>query len=100
MSPAIDEFVHTLTAIRLRRQIGEFLNNKRTQDLLGVDSSKKGNFSHSTPDVNAAFRANLDHYGFPAQFYIGALLERGIRALIYVGATDYICNWVSIQRGT
>ena len=25
-----------------------------------------------------------------------ALLERGIRTLIYVGATDYICNWVRI----
>ncbi|KAL1939260.1 hypothetical protein VTO73DRAFT_10063 [Trametes versicolor] len=82
------------------RQIGEFLNNKGTQDLLGVDSSRKGNFSHSTPDVNAAFRANLDHYGFPAQFYIGALLERGVRALIYVGATDYICNWIGNERMT
>ena len=32
---------------------------------------------------------------FPAQLYIAALLERGVRVLIYVGANDWICNWVS-----
>lgn len=31
---------------------------------------------------------------FPAQLQIAALLERGVRALIYVGANDWICNWV------
>lgn len=31
---------------------------------------------------------------FPSQFYIAALLERGVKALLYVGANDWICNWV------
>ena len=35
-------------------------------------------------------------FSFPAHYYIAALLERGIRALVYVGATDYICNWVRL----
>ena len=54
-------------------------------------------FTCSSPSVNAAFRAHLDHWGFPAQHFLGALLERGVRALIYVGATDYICNWVRVS---
>ena len=31
---------------------------------------------------------------FPTELYIGALLERGVRVLIYVGENDWICNWV------
>ncbi|KAI0367259.1 serine carboxypeptidase [Pilatotrama ljubarskyi] len=84
----------------IMRHIGDFLNSKRTQELLGVDTSVRGNFSWHAPSVGEAFRANLDHYGFPAQYYIGALLERGIRTLIYVGATDYICNWIGNERMT
>ena len=26
-----------------------------------------------------------------------ALLERGIRVLVYVGANDWVCNWVSVR---
>lgn len=90
-----DRTAHTLTAARPCRHIRDFLNSKRTQELLGVDSSMmRGNFSWHSTDVEEAFRANLDHFGFPAQYYIGALLERGVRVLIYVGATDFICNWV------
>lgn len=35
---------------------------------------------------------------FPTQFYIAALLERGVRTLLYVGANDWICNWVSVDH--
>ena len=31
---------------------------------------------------------------FPAQHYISALLDRGVRVLIYVGVNDWGCNWV------
>ena len=31
---------------------------------------------------------------FPTQHYIAALLERGVRVLIYAGANDWVCNWV------
>ena len=33
---------------------------------------------------------------FPAYDYVTALLERGVRALIYVGVNDLLCNWVCI----
>ncbi|KAI0328737.1 serine carboxypeptidase [Cubamyces sp. BRFM 1775] len=84
----------------IMQDINDFLNNAHTQELLGVDTAVRGNFSRHSPTVSAAFWANLDHYAFPAQFYIGALLERGIRALIYVGATDYICNWIGNEKMT
>ena len=80
-----------------RRNIGDFLSNPELQKRLGVDPAAGGNFSHHAPSVNLAFRQHLDHWGFPAQYYISALLERGVRALIYVGATDYICNWVRVS---
>ena len=76
------------------RNIRDFLSDKKTQQLLGVDPPARGNFTYQSSIVNQAFRQNIDHWGFPAQDYISALLERGIRVLIYVGATDYICNWV------
>ena len=44
-------------------------------------------------EVTTRFRISFDQI-FPTQYYIGALLERGVRALIYVGANDWICNWV------
>ncbi|KAI0769995.1 serine carboxypeptidase [Fomes fomentarius] len=85
------------------KNIGAFLSNPRTQAQLGVDIAAlgpNGTFNNQSPTVNAAFRAHLDHYGFPAQYYIAALLERGIRVLVYVGATDYICNWIGNERMT
>lgn len=32
--------------------------------------------------------------------HVGALLERGVRVLIYVGAYDFVCNWVGNERWT
>ena len=43
--------------------------------------------------VNFAFDAALD-WAAPTQYYIEALLDRGVRALIYVGEHDWGCNWV------
>ncbi|KAI9066157.1 serine carboxypeptidase [Trametes sanguinea] len=82
------------------RDIGEYLSSPKVQDLLGVDPPVRGNYSWVSWEVNKAFWAKLDIYGFPAQYYIAALLERGVRALIYVGATDYICNWIGNERMT
>ncbi|CDO73952.1 hypothetical protein BN946_scf185016.g109 [Trametes cinnabarina] len=45
--------------------------------------------------VQQAFQQSIDWFSFPAQLYIAALLEHGVRALVYVGATDFICNWVT-----
>jgi carboxypeptidase C (cathepsin A) len=31
---------------------------------------------------------------------VAALLERGVRVLIYVGTYDWICNWIGNERWT
>ncbi|OCH89475.1 serine carboxypeptidase [Obba rivulosa] len=80
------------------KSISAFLDRKDVRRTLGVDSSV-GNFSSCNNDVNAAFHARWDGM-FPTQYYIAALLERGVRALIYVGANDWICNWVGNERMT
>ena len=62
---------------------------------IGVDPSVTGNFSSCNNDVGRAFSEAMDST-FPTQLYIAALLERGVRALIYVGANDWIWNWVRL----
>ena len=82
-----------LTFIRFRRVVG-YLSNPSVQAALGVDPAVRGNFSFSSASVARAFDASLDWYNFPATDYIAALLERGVRALIFAGEDDWICNWV------
>ena len=60
--------------------------------MLGVDLSF-GNFTIHNDTVMTAFGAHLDGL-FPTQYYLTALLERGVRVLLYAGVNDYLCNWV------
>ncbi|EIN09424.1 carboxypeptidase Y [Punctularia strigosozonata HHB-11173 SS5] len=32
--------------------------------------------------------------------YVAALLHRGIKALVYVGTYDFVCNWVGVEQWT
>ena len=36
----------------------------------------------------------------PTDVYIAALLERGIRVLIYTGTNDWACNWFGSSKWT
>ena len=63
------------------------------QALLGVDPAHS-NYTAINMELNARFEAAGDFYSFRAEDYVAALLERGVDALIYAGATDWICNWV------
>lgn len=66
---------------------------------LGVDPSITGNFSSCSNDVGLAFALAED--GYHATYdHVAALLERGVRALIYVGTYDWICNWVGNEAWT
>lgn len=56
-------------------------------------NSTVANFTMNNDEVALAFWERRDAM-FPTQYYIGALLERGIRVLVYVGANDWLCNWV------
>ncbi|KAH9934973.1 serine carboxypeptidase [Fomitopsis serialis] len=79
------------------KAIGAYLDRPDVRKQIGVDGFVSANFSSCSNEVGAAFHAADDEI-FPTQFYIGALLERGVRALIYVGANDWICNWVGNDR--
>lgn len=74
------------------RDVDKYLNQPDIRELIGTDSAVK-NFTGHSVAVNRAFRNALDSE-FPTQYYIAALLERGVRVLVYVGSNDWICNWV------
>ena len=37
---------------------------------------------------------HMDKWSSPTQYYIAALLDRGIRVLLSAGTYDWQCNWV------
>jgi len=81
--------------------IASFLDQPSVRRQIGVDQAyfSGRNFSGCNNEVNARFHSVLDSI-FPSQYYISALLERGIRTLIYVGENDWICNWVGNEQMT
>ncbi|KAF9567098.1 serine carboxypeptidase [Agrocybe pediades] len=80
------------------RHIAKYLNRPEVRSLLGIDASF-GNFSLVSMDVNAAFAQSMDEF-HPSQHYVSALLERGVKALIYVGTFDSLCNYIENERWT
>ncbi|KAJ2936592.1 hypothetical protein H1R20_g509, partial [Candolleomyces eurysporus] len=81
------------------KHISEYLDRPDVRKKIGVDSSIKSNFSSVSWELNNEFFLNMDEFR-PTYLYISALLERGVRALIYVGANDWICNHVGNERWT
>ena len=67
--------------------------------MLGVDPVVQKNFTSCSSEVGRGFIRTLDAYR-PTQHYVAALLERGVKALIYVGKNDWICNHVGNERWT
>ncbi|EEB92714.1 hypothetical protein MPER_08737 [Moniliophthora perniciosa FA553] len=57
------------------------------------------NFTGCNGSVGLAFSKTLDSL-HESTAYVGALLEHGVRVLIYVGTYDWICNWVGNERWT
>jgi len=82
----------------LKDEISIYLNDPRIRKEIGTDIWE-GNFSSSSPDVNENFHLGLD-WQFPTHYYLAALLERGVNVLIYVGANDFVCNWVGNEKMT
>ncbi|KIJ64661.1 hypothetical protein HYDPIDRAFT_90311 [Hydnomerulius pinastri MD-312] len=81
------------------KHIRNYLDRPSTRTLLGVDPSVSSNFSSCSDTVGLAFSNTQDMY-HPTYTHIAGLLERGVRALIYVGTYDWICNWVGNERWT
>ncbi|EKM51716.1 uncharacterized protein PHACADRAFT_150354 [Phanerochaete carnosa HHB-10118-sp] len=82
--------------LSVRSQIEHYLDKPDVRKTLGIEPSF-GNFSRHSMEIVLAFGASLDEV-FPTSYYIGALLERGVRVLLYVGANDWICNWVGNEQ--
>ncbi|KAJ7689701.1 serine carboxypeptidase [Mycena rosella] len=77
-------------------EIAKYLNQKDVQALLGVDVST---YTSCSDKVGIDFSINLDMTKGATE-YVGALLERGVRVLIYVGTYDWVCNWVGNEAWT
>ena len=73
-----------------------YLHLPNVQQTLGVDPAHP-NFTSINFELNARFGQAGDYHSFAAEDYLAALLERGSRVLIYVGASDWICNWVRLE---
>ncbi|KAI0635406.1 serine carboxypeptidase [Trametes polyzona] len=80
--------------------IESYLSRPDVQDLIGVDPAVRGHFNSTSSRVNLAFITGLDLYNYRADHYLAALLERGVRVLIYVGSNDWVSNWIGIERMT
>ncbi|KAJ3532606.1 hypothetical protein NMY22_g7675 [Coprinellus aureogranulatus] len=82
------------------KHISSYLDRPEVRKLIGVSPS----LSHKTsppapPSVSTNFALTMDEYR-PTYHYISNLLDRGVRALIYVGKNDWICNHVGNERWT
>uniref|UniRef100_A0A2C9V350 Carboxypeptidase n=1 Tax=Manihot esculenta TaxID=3983 RepID=A0A2C9V350_MANES len=72
--------------------MGTFLNTKEVRDALGVGDL---DFVSCSSDV---YEALLSDWMRNLEVGIPALLEDGIRVLIYAGEEDLICNWLGNSR--
>ncbi|KAF8125712.1 serine carboxypeptidase [Boletus edulis] len=81
------------------KYVTNYLDLPATRTLLGVDPSVTSNFSSCNDAVFNAF-TNAQDGLHETYTHISGLLERGVRALIYVGTYDWICNWIGNERWT
>ncbi|KAI0807995.1 serine carboxypeptidase [Fomes fomentarius] len=81
------------------KDISAFLNRPDIQATLGVDPSRV-NYSLSDDSLNERFARNSDFFNFRAEDYLAALLERGVRVLIYAGTNDFAGSWLANERVT
>lgn len=83
----------------ITQSIAKYLDQPKIRSLLGVDPTVSQNFSSCSNEVGMAFVVAGDMMQASYE-YVAGLLERDVRVLIYVGAYDWICNWISNERWT
>lgn len=83
----------------LRSVIARFLDRPDIRVMLGVDPLVPEKFSSCSATVGMAFDAAGDHLHSSVD-YVGALLARQVRVLVYVGTYDWICNWIGNEAWT
>lgn len=73
--------------------IRKYLDRDDVRELVGAASKDQiGNFASCNNDVASGFSRMLD-MAHDNGFNVAGLLERGIKALVYVGTLDWICNF-------
>ncbi|KAJ3089746.1 hypothetical protein HDU96_003653 [Phlyctochytrium bullatum] len=70
--------------------IATFLNTPEIQEKLGVSR----NYQSCSSAVSMNFMKTGDH-AKAHDWMVAELLEDGIKALVYAGDADYVCNWIS-----
>lgn len=99
MSKVCDGPISETLCYPVTKHINSYLSQPAVRAALGVDDAVPQNFTSCSNVVGAHFHAMLDGY-HPTYLYVAALLERGVRTLIYVGSYDWICNWVGNEAWT
>ena len=66
----------------------KFLNNKQVKDALGVRDMS------FIPCNSTVYTSLLTDYMQNLDVHIPALLEDGIKVLVYAGEYDFFCNWL------
>ncbi|KJA20880.1 hypothetical protein HYPSUDRAFT_68198 [Hypholoma sublateritium FD-334 SS-4] len=81
------------------KHVSSYLDRPSVRAQLGVDPVLTANFSSCSDEMGLSFEASMDGHRL-TYLYVAAFLERGVRALIYVGKNDWICNHVGSEAWT
>ncbi|KAJ7063682.1 serine carboxypeptidase [Mycena amicta] len=93
----IGELTDTL-CYPVTKQIATYLNLPSTRAILGVPPAPSfPNITMANMTVNAQFSASGDVLKSSAS-HLAALLDHGIRVLLYAGTYDLVCNYIGIER--
>jgi carboxypeptidase C (cathepsin A) len=82
----------------VRRDILTYLNSSSTRTLLHTDPLP-ARFEAIAFDLSSAFARAGDEHRQSAP-HLEALLERGVRVLVYAGMYDLACSWLANERMT
>ncbi|KAJ6629865.1 Alpha/Beta hydrolase protein [Mycena sp. CBHHK59/15] len=77
-------------------EITKYLNKEDVQAQLGV---QVGEYTTCSDEVGLDFTRSLDMLK-GATHYVSALLEHGVRVLVFAGTYDWVCNWIGNERWT
>ncbi|KAL1692251.1 Alpha/Beta hydrolase protein [Schizophyllum commune] len=92
--------VETTLCYPITVHITNYLSRPDIRAQLGVDPAVPANFSSCSADVSTGFDLSQDALHASTRDYVAALLERGVRVLIYVGDYDWRCSWIGNERFT
>jgi len=97
VSKACQGSIEDMLCYPVTKHISSYLSRPEVKQTLGVDPSITRNFTSCNGDVSMRFGLSRDGVR-ETYLWVGALLERSIKVLVYVGVNDWICNWVGNER--